>query len=661
MQKRQKRFILVSILFSLILSGGTPRVAQAAIQVTLESLVEGQFVSGILPITGWAFATSDEPDNTDPIPVTVELFIDGQSQGPIPCCVDRTDVQAVFGDAALNSGFGQVFNFGLLRGIGEMSEERAEEDPTPGQHTIRIEVTAEGVESQSIERTVTVVRPGGYEFLERPSLLGANSPDINEDQEIMFRNVTIRDPNSNETKTIELWLAWQPNIQQLVVVGSRTLSTQTDTPQPGLETPDPDDESAITAALENPPGQSASAQVTAGGIGVVSGWAFAENADAGIGRISLRIDGEAPEMLDDEIPCCSERADVQGVFPNAPLNTGFGGLVNFNRLPSGVRRIGIEIQDDADPPASRIIDHDVTVVRLGNAEVLDMFDMSGATVRLAGSLLILEDVVIREKGNTDTMTVDAGFLWNESCQCFPPWPLCGNGGRDIGEECDGTDFGELSCTTLGFGQGQLECLRDEVADQDFCLLDTRGCTGGSVASAAYVTLVEDNAVEVINTGTNEITHTIDVGDRPRGIAISPDGTEAYVTNAGDNSVSIIDTGTKSVVATVSVGDAPEGIAFAPDGSKAYVVNVEDNNLSVVDTATRVEETTIPVGRQPQNVAVMPDGSRAYVSNYEDNTVTVIDLTTNTPLPTPIYGRRGADRCCRQSGWNARLRRKFRSV
>ena len=590
----------------------------------------------ILPISGWAFAVSDDPANPVALPVTIRLFIDDRDYGEIPCCVDRADVQEAHGEQALKSGFGQVFNFGELEGIGEGSEERGK-DRAQGQHTVRIEIAAEGVASESVEHTVTVVRPGGYKFLELPSLLGASSPEINtEAQEIMLQNIIFRDKHSNETKSGELWLEWQRNIQQLGVVGSRILSTGEDEP-PARDNQTPnEDAEKITAVFENPPGQTVSIYVTAGGIGMVSGWAFTENPDAEIERVSLRIDEAA---VGEEIPCCSDRPDVrayfQDEFPEVPPNTGFGGPINFNLIPSGVRTIGVEIRDTADPDKPLIIDHEVSVVRLGDAEFLEDFNLTEeSSVTVTGSLLTLQDVEIREKGKSETMTVDAGFIWNESCQCFLPWPLCGNGGRDIGEECDGAALGELSCQTLGFGEGELSCFRDEEIDHDFCLLDTSEC-GEETGARAYVTLVNDDAVAVIRTDTNEVTQTIPVGDRPRGIAISPDGTEAYVVNAGDNNVSVIDTITKSVVATIAVGREPQGVAFAPDGTTAYVTNIKDDTVSVLNTATRTQTTTIAVGRSPQSIAVTPDGRQAYVPNFEDDTVTVIDLTTNTPLPDPL--------------------------
>ena len=641
---------ILSMLVCLLLTGGATHAAWAGIQAALESPGDEQLVSGVRLISGWAFAVSDDPDNPGGLPVTIHLSIDDRDYGEIPCCVARRDVQDAHGEHALKSGFGQIFNFGELSGIGEDSTERANQDRAKGQHTVRITISAAGLARKIVEHTVTVVRPAGFRFLERPSLVRSTEPEIDaEAQEIMVQNVIFDDKHSNATASGELWLQWQENIQQLAVVGARILATDpgaevtgdgAEQPADGANAAADENASGITAVFENPPPLAAAAvtQVTAGGIGLVSGWAFTGTPDAEIASVSLRIDGATPTEVGAEIPCCSARPDVSAAFPAlAPPNTGFGGLINFNLIPSGARTIGVEIRDTADPAESRIFDHEVSVVRLGDAEILDEFTLteeSSATV--TGSLLTLQDVELKARGETETMTVDAGFIWSESCQCFLPWPLCGNGGRDVGEECDGTAVGELSCQELGFGGGDLSCFRDEETDHDFCLLDTSAC-GTETGSSAYVTLVNDNAVAVISTATNEVTQTIPVGGRPRGIAISPDGQEAYAANAGDNTVSVINTASKTVVATIPVGDEPQGVAFAPDGASAYVTNIEDNTVSVIDTATRAQTTTVAVGRSPQSIAaaVTPHGPRAYVPNFDDNTVTVIDLTTHTPLPNPI--------------------------
>ena len=75
-----KRCVMLSIIFSLVLVAGLTGRARAAIQAVLESPGKDQFVSGILPISGWAFAVSDDPDNPAVLPVTIRLFIDDQDR-----------------------------------------------------------------------------------------------------------------------------------------------------------------------------------------------------------------------------------------------------------------------------------------------------------------------------------------------------------------------------------------------------------------------------------------------------------------------------------------------------------------------------------------------------------------------------------------------------
>jgi len=48
-------------------------------------------------------------------------------------------------------------------------------------------------------------------------------------------------------------------------------------------------------------------------------------------------------------------------------------------------------------------------------------------------------------------------------------PGCGNGMREVGEECDGTDLGSETCVGLGFLWGDLACSTD-------CTYDTSGCS-----------------------------------------------------------------------------------------------------------------------------------------------------------------------------------------
>ena len=70
----------------------------------------------------------------------------------------------------------------------------------------------------------------------------------------------------------------------------------------------------------------------------------------------------------------------------------------------------------------------------------------------------------------------------------------------------------------------------------------------------------------------------------------------YIPNTNSNTISVIDTATNNITATVNVGTTPAGVAVTPDGTKVYVANSGDNpgDVSVIDTATNTVTATVPV-------------------------------------------------------------------
>src|SRR5574341_1501040 len=188
------------------------------------------------------------------------------------------------------------------------------------------------------------------------------------------------------------------------------------------------------------------------------------------------------------------------------------------------------------------------------------------------------------------------------------------------------------------------------------------------AKKAYVANFSRNTVSVIDISTNSvIPPDIAVGPGPSFIAITPDGTRAYVTNVGNNSetggtVSVIDTTTDTVVATVNVGSRPVDLAITPaitpDSSKVFVSNFLSNTLSVIDVQANSVIATIPnVGPGPSFISITPDVSKAYVINPADqssfgvtgNTVSVVDIIDNALITTVQVESRPIDLTTRPDG------------
>ena len=55
--------------------------------------------------------------------------------------------------------------------------------------------------------------------------------------------------------------------------------------------------------------------------------------------------------------------------------------------------------------------------------------------------------------------------------------------------------------------------------------------------------------------------SVEVGERPWGLGVTPDGRYLYTANGPSNDVSVVDAESMSVVATVPAGERPWGIAI----------------------------------------------------------------------------------------------------
>ena len=157
---------------------------------------------------------------------------------------------------------------------------------------------------------------------------------------------------------------------------------------------------------------------------------------------------------------------------------------------------------------------------------------------------------------------------------------------------------------------------------------------GEAGPFAYISNFRDDTVSVIDTASNTIVATVNVGDGLYGVAVSPDGTLVYVTNELDDTVSIINAADNTVLPNpVPVGDQPQGVAVSPDGAEVYVANSGSDNVSVIETANHTVTDTVNVEDGPQGLAFTPDGLEVYVANKADGSVSVIDTTTNPPSVT----------------------------
>ena len=118
----------------------------------------------------------------------------------------------------------------------------------------------------------------------------------------------------------------------------------------------------------------------------------------------------------------------------------------------------------------------------------------------------------------------------------------------------------------------------------------------------------------VNVRTQQVVARVQVGHKPKGLAVSPDGKKIYVSNEWSDTVSEIDAATFQVQRTLPSGWGPIGLTTDRSGKFLYVANSIGNDVSVIDLTQGVELKRLASWRSPHNVALSRDGRHVYVAN-----------------------------------------------
>jgi DNA-binding beta-propeller fold protein YncE len=152
----------------------------------------------------------------------------------------------------------------------------------------------------------------------------------------------------------------------------------------------------------------------------------------------------------------------------------------------------------------------------------------------------------------------------------------------------------------------------------------------------------DGAIYVLSftlAGRLEVRDVIDVGDvTPYGLAFTPNGRTVFVAFAASGQVGVFDA-TSYAYDTVDVGDDPTFIVITPDGRKAYAIIEQHLRVVAIRTADRRIVADIDLaGRDLQDAVISPDGERLYVANRQVRRIEVIDTAADillAPIADPF--------------------------
>lgn len=157
-------------------------------------------------------------------------------------------------------------------------------------------------------------------------------------------------------------------------------------------------------------------------------------------------------------------------------------------------------------------------------------------------------------------------------------------------------------------------------------------------STAYVVNSTDGVVWMIDVANAALSGTFTVSSTLQdatGITVSPDGNLLYITYNQSGIMAVVDAHAHTLIKQVVVGSGPAGVAISDDGKYVYVANQNSNSVSIINTTTNYSVTSVTVGSKPFGIVATHNGSRVYVTNQGDNTVSCITTSSNSVSTIPV--------------------------
>jgi YVTN family beta-propeller protein len=142
----------------------------------------------------------------------------------------------------------------------------------------------------------------------------------------------------------------------------------------------------------------------------------------------------------------------------------------------------------------------------------------------------------------------------------------------------------------------------------------RGIAVDKSSNVAYVAVMGSFDVARIDLNSFAV-QMFAVGNSPRHLVLSPDGSRLFVTLNGDNRVAEVNTGNLQVVARVATGSQPRSMAISSDGQALYVVNYLSNTVSILRASDMSIVRTFPVPDHPIGITYEPTKHRVWVACY----------------------------------------------
>jgi YVTN family beta-propeller protein len=178
--------------------------------------------------------------------------------------------------------------------------------------------------------------------------------------------------------------------------------------------------------------------------------------------------------------------------------------------------------------------------------------------------------------------------------------------------------------------------------------DPRGLSLSPDGRFLYVACQSEATAAVLQVRPLRLLASIPVGAEPYDIVADQRGRLLYVTSSATAAVAIVAVAPthvrpghrpaqllNRVVDRIAVSPRPKGLALSNDGTRLYVTHFLTGEISVIDTARREVTRVISTGldsNMAQRIVLHSGGDRAYVPHVRSRTIALLPMFDDTVFP-----------------------------
>ena len=172
-------------------------------------------------------------------------------------------------------------------------------------------------------------------------------------------------------------------------------------------------------------------------------------------------------------------------------------------------------------------------------------------------------------------------------------------------------------------------------------------TGGAPKPAEPAAKEDDDAekepghIAIVDLKKGKVIKDIIGKPETEGLEFSKDGKKLVVTNESDDTITVHDLKTGKLLKSISIGELgkrPRGIKVSPDG-KFYIATLEFSDEMLILDSKFKPIKTIPTGKSPYGVSYDRAGKRIFVASSKEKALQVYDAKTFEKIKDITTGAR----------------------